>query len=187
VRFSFDRIEGVPGLILLEPEVYEDGRGVFMEMYNRSDLRRAGINDDFIQDNYSRSSRGTVRGLHWQAAPIAQSKLISCVGGEIFDVALDIRKGSPSFGRYKEVILSEDNRKMFYIPKGFAHGFAVLSDEAEVIYKVDNYYSPEHERGCIWNDPGLGIEWPVEDPILSDKDLRLPLLKDADTGFDYDG
>lgn len=185
VRFKFERIEGLSGLIVLEPEVFEDGRGLFMETYNYSDLSKVGIDDRFVQDNYSRSARGTLRGLHWQAAPMAQSKLVSCIRGEIFDVAVDIREGSPSFGMHTHIVLSEKNRKIFYIPKGFAHGFAVLSDEAEVTYKVDNYYSPAHEMGCIWNDPELKIDWPLQEPLLSDKDRGLPLLKEIDTGSAY--
>jgi len=187
MQFKYEKIEAVPGLIVLEPEAFKDGRGLFMETYNYAEVSKAGISDNFLQDNYSRSSRGVLRGLHWQAEPMAQSKLISCIRGEIFDVAVDIRKGSPSFGRHVQIILSEDNRKCFYIPKGFAHGFAVLSDEAEVIYKVDNYYSPEDERGCMWNDPKLRIDWPLGDPLLSDKDLALPMLQDIETGFTYDG
>lgn len=185
--FKYEGIEGLSGLIVLEPEVFEDGRGLFMETYNYFALSKAGINDNFVQDNYSRSARGTLRGLHWQAAPMAQSKLVSCIRGEIFDVAVDIRKGSPSFGMHAQIILSGENRKIFYIPKGFAHGFAVLSDEAEVLYKVDNYYSPADEVGCVWNDPELKIAWPVESPLLSDKDRVLPRLKYVDTGLNYSG
>jgi dTDP-4-dehydrorhamnose 3,5-epimerase len=173
----------LPGVTLITPHVFPDPRGFFIETYRLDDFRRAGIADTFVQDNHSRSTRGVVRGLHYQKAPAAQGKLLRAIVGEIFDVAADIRRGSPTFGRWLGVRLSAENRLMLYVPPGFAHGFAVLSDVAEIEYKVTTPYSPEHERSLLWNDPALGIEWPVADPILSDRDRRAPLLRDADINF----
>lgn len=174
--FKFTRVEEIPDLIIIEPLVFKDKRGFFMEVYSYRDFEKNGIKEKFVQDNHSRSIRDVLRGLHFQVEPFAQSKLIRCIRGEIFDVAVDIRPNSPTFKRWFGVILSESNMKMFYIPKGFAHGFVVLSDVAEVEYKVDNFYSPEHERGIIWNDPEIGINWPVQNPILSEKDMSLPQI-----------
>lgn len=174
--FKFTRISEIPDLIIIEPVVFEDNRGFFMETYSYKEFEKAGIKEKFVQDNHSKSTKGVLRGLHFQIEPFAQSKLIRCIKGEIFDVAVDIRPRSMTFKKWFGVILSEENKKMLYIPKGFAHGFVVLSEIAEVEYKVDNFYSPEHERGIIWNDPEIGIKWPFETPILSQKDLNLPRL-----------
>jgi len=172
-------------LIIIEPLIFGDNRGFFMEFYNYKDFAEFGIKENFVQDNHSKSSKGVLRGLHWQIMPMAQSKLIRCIQGEIFDVVVDIRKGSPTFGKWVHINLSGENKKMLYIPKGFGHGFAVLSEEAEIIYKVDNFYSPMYERGIVWNDPEIGIHWPISDPILSEKDRNFPTLKHADTNFLY--
>ncbi len=176
--FKFTRIEEISDLILIEPVVFEDNRGFFMETYSYREFEKVGIKEKFVQDNHSRSSKGILRGLHFQIEPFAQSKLVRCIRGEIFDVAVDIRENSPTFKKWYGLILSEENKKILYIPKGFVHGFLVLSDIAEVEYKVDNFYSPQHERGIIWNDPELKIEWPIQNPILSEKDKKLPTLEE---------
>jgi len=176
--FNFTPVSEIPGLIIIEPVVFTDERGFFMETYSYKEFEKAGIKEKFVQDNHSRSIKGVLRGLHFQIEPFAQSKLVRCIKGEIFDVAVDIRRNSPTFKKWYGLILSEENKKIFYIPKGFAHGFLVLSDVAEVEYKVDNFYSPQHERGIIWNDPDFKIEWPIHNPILSEKDKKLPSLEE---------
>ncbi len=176
--FSFTPVVEIPGLVIIQPIVFADNRGFFMETYSYREFEKAGIKEKFVQDNHSRSVKNVLRGLHFQIEPFAQSKLVRCIKGEIFDVAVDIRKNSPTFKKWYGVILSEENKKILYIPKGFAHGFIVLSDEAEVEYKVDNFYSPEHERGIIWNDPEICIKWPTQNPILSEKDSKLPTLSE---------
>jgi len=172
----------IPEVILIKPKLFSDDRGFFLETYKRSDFERAGIGFDFIQDNHSGSKKGVLRGLHYQKRPAVQGKLVRCIRGVIFDVAVDIRIGSPTFGKWVGVYLSEENRHMLWIPPGFAHGFLVVSDYAEVIYKVSHSeYSPTHDAGILWNDPDIGIEWPtnlVERVILSEKDAKLPKLKD---------
>ena len=175
--FEFVRLE-IPDVILIKPKVFEDERGYFMETYKKSDFEKAGIKGDFVQDNHSRSRYGVLRGLHFQKEPYAQAKIVRCVRGVIYDVAVDLRRNSPTFGKYVSVILSEYNKYMLYIPRGFAHGFLVLSDVAEVVYKVDNEYAPEYEGGVIWNDPDLNIPWPIDNPILSEKDKKWPTLKE---------
>ena len=182
--FKFTRLE-IPEVILIEPKVFQDERGFFMEVYKTSDFAQFGIKDNFVQDNHSCSARGTLRGLHYQKHPMAQAKLVRCVRGAIFDVAVDIRKGSPIYGKWVGVILSATNKKMLYVPVGFAHGFLALEDESEVIYKVSNLYSPEHEAGIIWNDPEIDIKWPWDNPILSERDKTWPPLKEADNNFVY--
>lgn len=182
--FIFNRLE-IPGVVLIKPEVFEDGRGFFTETYKMPDFVTAGINVNFVQENHSRSGKGVLRGLHYQNPPFAQGKLIRAVRGEIFDVAVDIRKGSPACGKWVGVILSEENKNILYVPAGLAHGFCVLSEIAEVIYKTTNVYSAESEAGIIWNDADLNIEWPVKEPILSEKDERWPTLKNADIRFYY--
>ena len=182
--FQFKRIE-IPEVILIEPKVFQDERGFFMETCKYSDFAAFGIAERFVQDNHSRSVKGVLRGLHYQNPPHAQGKLIRVVVGEIFDVAVDIRKGSPTYGKWVGVKLSAENRRMLYIPPGFAHGFCVLSDVAEVVYKVTAEYAPECEAGIIWNDPGIGIEWPIKHPIISSKDAQWPTLREAVNGFRY--
>lgn len=184
--FSFKRLE-IPDVILVEPVVFEDNRGFFMETYRESHFRQGGIDHRFVQDNHSKSRKNVLRGLHFQLNPMAQGKLVRCIRGKIWDVAVDIRKGSPWFGKWVAVELSEENRLMLWVPPGFAHGFVALEDETEVIYKVTAEFSPDLDRGIIWNDPDLKIEWPVTDPILSDKDSRLPRLREAEINFTYGG
>ena len=183
--FSFEKTE-LDGLILITPKIFVDDRGFFLESYKKSDFFEIGIREEFIQDNHSRSVKGVLRGLHFQKEPYAQGKLVRCVYGEIFDVAVDIRKDSHTFGRWYGTILSSENKKMLWIPKGFAHGFLTLSEAAETIYKVSgSEYRPTHDSGILWSDPFIGIKWPfvkygIEDPILSPKDENLPLLKDIE-------
>ncbi|MEF7439055.1 dTDP-4-dehydrorhamnose 3,5-epimerase [Paenibacillus lautus] len=170
---------------VLEPVVHGDHRGFFMESYNDSLFKQHGIAYNFIQDNQSLSAEaGVLRGLHYQLNPKAQTKLIRVLTGAIYDVILDIRKSSPTFGQWVGVILSEHNKRQLLVPKGFAHGFCTLVPNTQVLYKVDEYYSPENDRGILWNDPALGIDWPTSNPTLSDKDQRHPLLKDAEMNFD---
>src|SRR6185295_9556244 len=163
-------------VILVEPQVFEDRRGFFFESYKESDFAGAGL-PNFVQENHSRSTAGTLRGLHYQLPPKAQGKLVRVIAGEIFDVAADVRPQSPTYGKWLGIRLSAENRKMLYIPKWYAHGFCVVSDEAEVIYKTTAEYEPDLERGVLWNDPTLGIEWPTDNPNLSQRDRRWPLLK----------
>ncbi len=182
--FVFERLP-IEGLVLVKPKVFVDDRGFFMEFYKRSDFASAGIDVDFVQDNHSRSTKGVLRGLHYQLEPKAQGKLVRCVRGRIFDVAVDVRRGSPTFGKWFGVELSEENHHMLWIPKGFAHGFLVLSSVAEVIYKVSGAeYAPEYERCIRWDDEEIGIDWPLDgEPILSKKDANAPLLRDAEINF----
>jgi dTDP-4-dehydrorhamnose 3,5-epimerase len=179
----------MPEVILLESDCFEDRRGFFMEVYKRSEFSALGIPYLFVQDNYSHSVRGVLRGLHFQRAPMAQGKLISVLRGTIFDVAVDIRRKSRTFGHWTSVDISAENRQLLYVPEGFAHGFCVLSAEADVLYKATTEYAPELETGIVWNDPDVGIAWPVLEsgPILSDKDARLPTLRElSDTLRDAD-
>ncbi len=175
--FEFKKLE-IPDAILITPKVFVDGRGFFMETYQKEEFAKAGITGEFVQQNHSKSVKGVLRGLHYQKEPYAQAKLVRCIKGEIFDVAVDIRKNSPTFGKYVSVILSEENKNMLYIPRGFAHGFEVLSDEAEVVYSIDNIYSKDSESGIIWNDPHIKINWPIKSPILSEKDKKWPNIKE---------
>lgn len=172
----------LPGVLIVEPDVFEDARGFFFESYSRKKYAALGIIDDFVQDNHSLSARGTLRGLHYQTAP-GQAKLVRVTRGAVLDVAVDIRWGSPTFGRWVGVELSAENRRQLYIPVGFAHGFCVTSEVAEFLYKCSSYYAPTLERGIAWDDPDLAIVWPVADPVLSDRDRRHPRLRDA--GRDY--
>jgi len=160
----------IPGLVIIEPKVYEDERGFFLETFQAKHYReKAGIHYDFVQDNHSRSIKGVLRGLHFQINR-PQGKLVRVVRGEVFDVAVDLRRGSPAFGRWEGVVLSEENKKQLWIPPGFAHGFVVLSDLVDFEYKCTDYYDPKDEGCLIWNDPGIGIDWRVENPALSEKD-----------------
>ncbi len=174
------------GVKLIHPAVFEDPRGFFMETFHQGTYAGAGIDGPFVQDNYSHSCRGTLRGLHYQRKN-AQDKLVFVVTGEIFDVAVDIRRGSPTFGRWFGARLSEENRTQIYVPKGFAHGFCVLSKTADVMYKCTDVYAPGDEYGILWSDPAIGIDWPCAEPILSDKDQLHPRLADAPDHalFDY--
>lgn len=176
----------LPGVFVIEPNVFGDHRGWFMESYNQASFEAAtGMKIEFIQDNQSFSAQvGTLRGLHYQLAPKAQTKLIRCTRGRIYDVAVDIRPESETYGQWFGIELTEENKKQLLVPKGFAHGFMTLTPDVEVQYKVDELYSPEHDRGIIWNDPSIGIEWPLDvTPVLSAKDEAAPLLKDAENNF----
>ena len=176
MSFTFKKLK-IPDVILVEPKLLSDDRGFFLESFKTSDFLSIGIDKKFVQDNFSHSIRGVIRGLHFQRTPKAQAKLVTALKGEIFDVAVDIRKNSPTYGKWIGEILSESNHKLLYIPEGFAHGFCVLSEEADVLYKVSNEYSSDHEEGIIWSDPKLNIQWPITKPIVSDKDGELPLLE----------
>lgn len=180
--FIFKRLE-IPAVILIEPRVFADGRGFFMETYKAPDFASAGIDLRFVQENQSRSSKGVLRGLHYQNPPFAQGKLVRTIKGEVFDVAVDIRNGSPTRGKWVSTVLSEKNKNMLYVPAGFAHGFCVLSRIAEVVYKTTDVYSAESEAGIIWNDEDLNIEWPIKQPVLSEKDSKWPALRKADIRF----
>ena len=182
MTFRFSRLE-IPDVILVQASNLKDDRGFFRETYKQSEFAANGIPLAFVQDNHSRSARGVIRGLHYQKQPKAQGKLVIVTRGEIFDVAVDIRNGSPTYGRWLSQILSVDNGKILYVPPGFAHGFCALSDQADVTYKVTAEYAPELDRGIVWNDPAIGIAWPIREPRLSPKDAALPLLKDADNNF----
>lgn len=173
--FTFGKT-ALDGALLVKPKVFGDDRGFFMEAFARKDFESEGVKMDIFQINHSRSSRGVLRGLHFQRHPYEQAKLVRCIKGEILDVAVDIRPGSRTFGMHLTANLSESNRSMLYVPREFAHGFAALSDISEVEYAVDNVYAPDHEAGIIWNDPDLEIRWPVEKPSLSEKDQKWPRL-----------
>ena len=170
----------IPDVLVLEPKVFGDARGFFLESYNQRIFNQAiGLEVEFVQDNHSRSAKGVLRGLHYQLQQ-PQGKLVRVVCGAVFDVAVDIRKSSPHFGRWVGIELSEDNHRQLWIPPGFAHGFLVLSDSADFLYKTTDYYAPEHERAILWNDPAIGIAWPLAaEPLLSAKDKAASLLADA--------
>lgn len=173
------------GVLIIEPAVFGDNRGFFMESYNAHKFSDAGLNINFIQDNHSLSAQaGVLRGLHYQLNPKAQTKLVRVTAGAVYDVVVDIRKSSPTFGQWVGVILSAENKRQLLVPKGFAHGFCTLVPNTEVMYKVDEYYSPENDRGVAWNDPALAIDWPANQPILSDKDSKHPNLSDAEINFE---
>lgn len=177
----------IPGLLVFEPNVFEDSRGYFFESYNEDIFQQEGINIRWVQDNQSSSTAGVIRGLHYQLPPFAQSKLIRVLKGKILDVAVDLRKGSPTYGKVVTQKLSAKNKKQLFIPAGFAHGFSVLSEKAEVLYKCDGLYNKECEAGIIYNDPELNIDWGIsaELAIISDKDKQLPLLKECNNTFVY--
>lgn len=172
----------IDGLLILEPKVFGDARGFFYESFNQQAFNTAtGLDVQFVQDNHSRSSKGVLRGLHYQLPPHAQGKLVRCVRGAVFDVAVDIRSGSATFGKWVGVELSEDNNRQFWIPPGFAHGFVTLTDSADFLYKTTNYYAPTHDRSIIWSDPDVGIDWPElgMSPLLAPKDANAPRLRQA--------
>ena len=168
----------LPGVLLIEPRVFQDSRGFFMETFHQKKYAEAGIDHAFIQDNYSHSTRGTLRGLHYQLEH-PQAKLVYVIKGEIYDIAVDIRRGSPGFGKWTGQYLSCKNKQQIFIPEGFAHGFCVISETADVLYKATDLYNPDDEYGVLWSDPTIGIDWPVEVPIVSDKDKQFPGLKEA--------
>jgi len=169
----------IPDVLLIEPDVFGDSRGFFMETWHRQKYAEQGLDVDFVQDNHSRSSKGVLRGLHYQLEQ-PQGKLVRVVTGKVFDVAVDIRKGSPTFGQWAGAELSEENQHQFYIPPGFAHGYCVLSDSADFLYKCTDFYARQYEHGILWNDPDIGIEWPAGEFKISDKDKTNGLLKDMD-------
>ena len=177
----------IPGVVIIEPRIFEDSRGYFFESYSQHDFDALVRRVRFVQDNESKSSYGVLRGLHFQKGRFSQSKLVRVVKGKVLDVAVDIRKGSPTFGKHVAVELSEENHRQFFIPRGFAHGFSVLSPEAVFQYKCDNPYSPQNEGAVAWNDPMIGIDWkiPADKALLSAKDSAHPMLKDCDCLFDY--
>lgn len=177
--FNFHSL-GIPGVRLITPRQFADNRGYFLESYKQTEFAENGIPESFMQDNISHSGRHVLRGLHFQSRPHMQGKLIMALQGEIFDVAADIRQDSKTFGQWLSVNLSSENHRMLYIPPGFAHGFCVLSSHATVLYKCTREYAPNHEDGILWNDPTLGIQWPVREPVLSEKDRMLPPLKKSD-------
>lgn len=175
--FEFEKLE-IDGLVLVKPKAFGDNRGFFMESYKESEFVKNGIDTKFVQDNHSKSTKGVLRGLHYQVKPKAQAKLVRCVRGKIYDVAVDIRPNSKTFGKWVKVELSEENKHMLFIPRNFAHGFIVLSDEAELIYKTDNEYSVDNDRGLLWCDKEININWDFDSPILSEKDKIQPTLND---------
>lgn len=181
--FEFIRT-GIPEVVIIKPKLFKDDRGFFMETYKRSEFEQMGIPTNFVQDNHSKSTKYVLRGLHFQKEPFGQGKLVRCIKGKIFDVAVDIRKNSPTFKKWVGLELTEENKLMLWIPRGFAHGFLTLSDEAEIIYKVsDNEYSPKSDAGIIWNDPEININWPIDrEPILSGKDRKALLLAELFSG-----
>jgi dTDP-4-dehydrorhamnose 3,5-epimerase len=173
----------ISGVIVIDPPVFSDDRGFFMESYKRSEFAAGGINETFVQCNQSKSARGILRGLHYQKNPKAQAKLVRALSGEIYDVAVDLRKGSSTYGKWTTVILSAENKKMLFVPVGFAHGFCVTSADAEMLYMTTQEYAPDLEAGVLWDDPDLAIEWPVANPVLSARDRAWPRLRDADNTF----
>lgn len=178
----------IPGLFIFEPKVFEDVRGYFMETFNERVFAEKNINTKFVQDNQSKSTFGVLRGLHYQLNPFAQAKLVRVISGEVLDVAVDIRQNSPTFGQHVSIILSAENKKQLYIPRGFAHGFVVLSETAEFFYKCDNFYSKEHDAGIIFNDADLQIDWKISPDKLniSDKDKNLPVFTQSKNNFEFD-
>jgi dTDP-4-dehydrorhamnose 3,5-epimerase len=172
----------LPGVLIIEPDIFGDSRGFFMETYHKERYGAAGMDAEFVQDNTSFSTKGTLRGLHFQY-PHSQAKLVQVFMGEVFDVAVDIRRDSPTFGQWFGTTLSSDNKQQLFIPEGFAHGFCVLSETALFTYKCTEFYSPADERGVLWSDPDIGIEWPVNKPLLSDKDEKYPCFKDFNSGY----
>ncbi|HVO94247.1 MAG TPA: dTDP-4-dehydrorhamnose 3,5-epimerase [Terriglobales bacterium] len=182
--FRFTATE-LPGLLLIEPVVFADERGFFMETYKHSEFAAQGIDEHFVQANQSHSSRGALRGLHFQNPPVAQAKLVRALAGEIYDVVVDIRRGSPTFGKWQGVHLSDENKHLLYVPAGFAHGFCVTSEMADISYMTSAEYAPASERGIIWDDPDLKIAWPIDRPQLSQRDRGWPRLCDMSGEFRY--
>lgn len=184
--FTFQQL-AIPGLILIEARRFRDDRGFFLETYKQAAFAAQGIDVSFVQDNYSHSVHRVLRGLHYQKLPQAQGKLVQVLRGEVFDVAVDIRVGSPTYGQWAGMHLSGDRFQLLYIPVGFAHGFCVLSEKAGFVYHITAEYAQQLEAGILWNDPAIGIEWPISDPLLSPRDAQLPLLQEAGVDFTYEG
>lgn len=181
MQFIKTKLEGV---FLIKPQVFEDERGFFLESYSQKEFEKQGIDANFVQDNHSKSvKKGVLRGLHFQSPPYTQSKLLRVIKGSVYDVVLDLRKNSPTFGQWEGFTLSAENFDMLYVPKGFAHGFCTLEDDTEFLYKTDEFYVPESEGGIIWNDPDLKIDWPVENPILKERDKNWPEFKTFNSPF----
>ncbi len=177
MKITKTKLESV---VIIEPDVFGDNRGFFMESWNKKKMAEAGLDYDFVQDNHSKSMvKGTLRGIHFQKGDKAQAKLVRCVKGAVLDVAVDLRRNSPTFKQWVGVELSEENKKQLLIPRGFGHGFVTLTDDVEFLYKADNYYAPAADAGIRWNDPEIGVEWGIENPILSDKDKNNPFLEDC--------
>lgn len=183
--FTFERLD-IPDVILIKPQFFADERGFFIETYKEPDFKAHGIDYRFVQDNHSKSKAGVLRGLHFQNNPKAQGKLVRVVAGSVYDVAVDLRKGSPTFGKWVSAILSADNAHMLWLPPGFAHGVLVLEDDTHLLYKVTDVYSKEHDRSLRFDDPTLQIKWPYENPSLSEKDLKAPFLDALDMNFVYE-
>ena len=173
----------IEGLLIIKPDVFKDDRGYFFETYNQERFAKAGLTMDFVQDNESKSSKGVLRGLHFQKPPYAQGKLVRVTKGAVMDVAVDLRKDSPTYGKWESVVLTEENKLQFWIPEGFAHGFVTLEDDTIFAYKCTNVYNKESEGSLLWNDPDINIEWNIENPILSEKDKVSPLFKNFETPF----
>lgn len=187
-QFQFTKT-GIEGLVVVEPKVFGDNRGYFMETYNYNDFKAAGLDMVFVQDNQSKSKKGVLRGLHFQKKN-PQGKLVRVISGEVYDVAVDLRKGSDTYGKWYGVLLSAENKKQFYVPEGFAHGFVVMSETAEFVYKCTRFYDPSDEGGLMWNDPEIGIDWPVPENaelLLSEKDQHHQPLKDFESPFTMEG
>ena len=177
----------IEGLYVIEPTVFKDARGYFVETYNQNDMKEAGLDMVFVQDNQSfTAQKGTLRGIHFQNSPMAQAKLVRVTKGAVLDVAVDLRKGSPTYKQWVGVELSAENKRMLFIPRGFGHGFVTLTDDVEFCYKVDNLYSKECDRGIRFNDPEIGVDWGIDNPILSQKDTTSPMLKDSDCNFTFE-
>jgi dTDP-4-dehydrorhamnose 3,5-epimerase len=183
MEFVFEPL-AIPDVLIITHGIIRDPRGFFAETFREEPSQKAGI-PRFVQDNHARSAGKVLRGLHYQLRPAAIGKLVRCLRGRIFDVAVDIRRGSPTYGKWVGMELGDDDGRMIYVPEGFAHAYCALTAECEVFYKTTGYYSPRHERSIRWNDPILGIQWPVTDPVLSDKDGKAPLLSEAENNFEY--
>ena len=176
----------IPGVVILEPDVFGDSRGFFMESWSKKKMEEVGLFYDFVQDNHSSSTvKGTLRGIHFQKGNMCQAKLVRCTNGAVLDVAVDLRKTSPTYKKWVAVELSAENKKQLMIPRGFGHGFVTLTDQVEFMYKADNYYAPQADGGIRWNDPELGIDWGINEPILSLKDTENPFLRDIESGLDF--
>ena len=173
----------IDGLLIIKPDVFKDDRGYFFESYNKERLAKEGLTMDFVQDNESKSAKGVLRGLHFQKPPYAQGKLVRVVKGSVMDVAVDLRKDSPTYGKWESVVLNEENKLQFWIPEGFAHGFVTLEDDTIFAYKCTNVYNKESEGSLLWNDPDINIDWNIENPLLSEKDKTSPLFKNFETPF----
>ncbi len=186
MAFTVQRL-AISDVVLVTTRAFADARGFFMEAFKGSEFSALGLPDHFVQDNHSYSRQGVLRGLHYQLEPAAQGKFVMAARGEVFDVAVDLRRGSPTYGKWVGATLSDVNHAMLWVPQGFAHGFYVMSEEAYVVYKVTHEYAPDLDRGIRWNDPDIGVSWPGTAPVLSEKDARAPLLREAEINFRYEG